>query len=70
MQQFAGHTMKERNVQSGRGLATAGSAFSIENCQKFSRRSALQRFEDVGLRPTAWYTDDREWYSLVELRSA
>jgi L-histidine N-alpha-methyltransferase len=38
-----------------------------EICRKFSRESALRMFEGAGLAVRNWYSDQREWFSLVEL---
>jgi L-histidine Nalpha-methyltransferase len=39
-----------------------------EICRKFSRQSARKLFDRAGLIIDRWYTDSREWFSLVVLK--
>jgi L-histidine N-alpha-methyltransferase len=43
-----------------------GETIHTEICRKFSRESALRMFEGAGLAVRNWYSDEREWFSLVE----
>jgi L-histidine N-alpha-methyltransferase len=45
-----------------------GETILTEISQKFSRRSATERFRRAGFRPVAWHMDAKGWFSLVELQ--
>lgn len=51
-------------------LIEKGETIHTENSQKFSRRSAMERFREAGLYPGAWHTDEKGWFSLVELQTS
>jgi L-histidine Nalpha-methyltransferase len=38
-----------------------------EICTKFSRQSAARMADDAGLKIRRWFTDSKEWFSLIEL---
>lgn len=44
-----------------------GETIRTEICKKFSRSSAGTMAEEAGMRIGRWYTDPREWFSLLEL---
>lgn len=44
-----------------------GETIHTENSHKYSHRSATQQFIRAGLQPLAWHTDEKSWFSLVEL---
>ncbi len=46
-----------------------GETIHTEICRKFSRESACRMFRRSGFTPARWFTDPREWFSLVELRA-
>jgi L-histidine Nalpha-methyltransferase len=46
-----------------------GERLHTEICQKFSRTRAERLFNEAGLAPVAWHSDQREWFTLVELQS-
>ncbi len=45
-----------------------GESIHTEVCRKFSRDSAMNMFSEAGLSVERWFTDSREWFSLVELK--
>ncbi|RJQ87538.1 MAG: L-histidine N(alpha)-methyltransferase [Desulfobacteraceae bacterium] len=47
---------------------TRGESIRTEISQKFSRKSAQERFRKAGLQAIAWHTDPAGWFCLVELR--
>ncbi len=44
-----------------------GETIRTEISRKFTRKSANRVFDDAGLTPQRWFTDERGWFSLVEL---
>ncbi len=44
-----------------------GETIHTENSHKYSHRSATEQFIKAGLEPLAWHTDEKNWFSLVEL---
>ncbi|MDN7025250.1 L-histidine N(alpha)-methyltransferase [Methanoculleus sp. FWC-SCC1] len=44
-----------------------GETIHTEISRKFSRERAIRIFEDAGLAPQRWFTDENGWFSLVEL---
>jgi L-histidine N-alpha-methyltransferase len=44
-----------------------GETIHTEICRKFSRESAVRMFEGAGFAVRNWYSDEGEWFSLVEL---
>ena len=49
-------------------LCRSGEAILTETCQKFTPAGAQQDFEAAGLAVDRWFTDDRNWFSLVLLK--
>jgi L-histidine Nalpha-methyltransferase len=49
-------------------LLQKGETIQTEICRKFRRASAARLFQRSGFTPVRWFTDSREWFSLVELR--
>ncbi len=45
-----------------------GETIHTEICKKFSRQSAERLFRKAGLSVSRWFTDSKDWFSLVELR--
>ena len=45
-----------------------GETIHTENCRKFSEERALTMFSEAGLEVERWFTDEKKWFSLVELR--
>jgi len=46
-----------------------GETIHTEICKKFSRQSAERLFRKAGLSFSRWFTDSKDWFSLVELRA-
>jgi len=46
-----------------------GETIHTEICKKFSRESAGRLFRKAGLSVSRWFTDSKDWFSLVELRA-
>ncbi len=46
-----------------------GETIHTEICKKFSRDSAERLFRKAGLSVSRWFTDSKDWFSLVELRA-
>ena len=46
-----------------------GETIHTESCRKYSRKSSDRMFNQAGLSVTEWYTDPKEWFSLVELKT-
>ena len=46
-----------------------GEHIQTEICQKFSRTRAERIFKEAGLSPIEWHSDQKEWFTLVELKS-
>jgi L-histidine N-alpha-methyltransferase len=44
-----------------------GESIHTEICRKFSEENALKMFSEVELKVEHWFTDSKEWFSLVEL---
>jgi L-histidine N-alpha-methyltransferase len=44
-----------------------GETIHTEICRKFSRESAMKMFSEANLSVQRWFSDPREWFSLVEL---
>ena len=49
-------------------LCRSGEAILTETCQKFTPPKAQQDFEAAGLAVDQWFTDARNWFSLVLLK--
>ncbi len=49
---------------------TEGETIHVEIARKFTPEGARELFGQAGLRPTRWFSDDRGWFSLVELAPA
>jgi L-histidine N-alpha-methyltransferase len=47
---------------------TEGETIHTEICRKFSPEKAEQMLSDAGFTINNWYTDSKEWFSLVDLR--
>jgi L-histidine N-alpha-methyltransferase len=47
----------------------AGETIHTEICRKFTRASATAIFEHAGLLADRWFTDPKEWFSVVELKT-
>jgi L-histidine N-alpha-methyltransferase len=45
-----------------------GEVILTETCQKFSPQRARQDFLEAGLVVDSWFSDDRNWFSLVSLK--
>jgi L-histidine N-alpha-methyltransferase len=45
-----------------------GEVILTETCQKFSPQKARQNFLEVGLVVESWFSDPRDWFSLVILK--
>jgi L-histidine N-alpha-methyltransferase len=45
-----------------------GEKIRTEICRKFSRKSAEEMFDEAGLSSEQWFTDRKEWFSLVLLK--
>jgi L-histidine N-alpha-methyltransferase len=45
-----------------------GETIRTEICKKFSRENADQDFQEAGLVATRWFTDPKNWFSLVLLK--
>ena len=46
-----------------------GEHLHTEICQKFSRTRAERIVKKAGLSPVGWHSDEKEWFTLVELKS-
>ncbi len=49
-------------------LCRSGEVILTETCQKFTPLKAQQDFEAAGLAVDQWFSDDRNWFSLVLLK--
>ncbi|MCF8034883.1 MAG: L-histidine N(alpha)-methyltransferase [Desulfarculaceae bacterium] len=47
-----------------------GETIHVEIARKFTPQGAREMFRQAGLRPTRWFSDQRGWFSLVELAKA
>jgi L-histidine Nalpha-methyltransferase len=45
----------------------AGETIRTEICQKFSQEGARQEFQEAGLTAVRWFTDPKNWFSVVML---
>ena len=45
-----------------------GETIHTENCQKFDRVRVNQMIRDTDLMISDWHSDEKEWFSLVEMR--
>jgi L-histidine N-alpha-methyltransferase len=44
-----------------------GETIHTEICRKFSEERVLKMFSEVGLKVEQWFTDSKEWFSLVDV---
>lgn len=75
-QQVEMHLRANREIKAEiRGLGVRvclekGETVHTEICRKFRRESAARMFHGAGLAISNWFADQRDWFSLVELRRA